>query len=178
MDSDISQACAPGVFRRLAALLYDLLLLCGVLMIAVTFLIVPYELAAGVPFPHDEQFHRFGLRLYLVTTVALFFMFFWLRGGQTLGMRTWRLRLVREDGSSPLRPGDALTRLVWATLCFAPAGADLLWMLFDRDRLTCYDRLSHTRPIQSAGLIGVGSTARWGLLIFSSNRLFHMLKKP
>jgi len=147
MDSDIPQACTPGVFRRLAALLYDLLLLCGVLMIAVTFLIVPYELIMGAPFPHDEHLHRLGLRLYLVTTTALFFMFFWVRGGQTLGMRTWRLRLVREDGSL-LRPGDALTRLVWATLCLAPAGAGLLWMLFDRDRLTCYDRLSHTKPIR------------------------------
>jgi len=147
MNSDISQARTLGVFRRLAALLYDLLLLCSVLMIAVTFLIVPYEFVAGVPFPHDEQFHRFGLRLYLVTTIALFFIFFWVRGGQTLGMRAWHLRLVREDGS-PLKPDDALMRLVWATLCLAPAGAGLLWMLFDRDRLTCYDRLSRTKPIR------------------------------
>jgi len=147
MDSDLPQACAPGVFRRLAALLYDLLLLFGVLMVAVTFLIVPYDFIVGVPFPHDEHFHRFGLRLYLVTTIALFFMFFWVRGGQTLGMRTWHLRLVCEDGS-PLSLGDALMRLIWATLCLAPAGAGLLWMLFDRDRLTCYDRLSHTRPIR------------------------------
>jgi len=147
MDSDLPQACAPGVFCRLAALFYDLLLLLGLLMVAVTFLIVPYNLIVGVPFPHDEHFHRFGLRLYLLTTIALFFMLFWIRGGQTLGMRTWHLRLVREDGS-PLRPGDALMRLVWATVCLAPAGAGLLWMLFDRDRLTCYDRLSHTRPIR------------------------------
>jgi len=150
MNSDISSASTPGVFRRLAALLYDLLLLFGVLMIAVTFLVVPYELIVGVPFPHDEHFHRFGLRLYLVTTIALFFMFFWVRGGQTLGMRTWHLRLVREDGSS-LRPGDALVRLVWATLCLAPAGAGLLWMLLDQDRLACYDRLSHTRLIRVEG---------------------------
>jgi len=147
MGSDLPQACAPGVSRRLAALLYDLLLLLGMLMVAVTLLIVPYDLIAGVPFPHDEHFHRLGLRLYLVTMTALFFMFFWVRGGQTLGMRTWHLRLVREDGS-PLRPDDALMRLVWAALCLAPAGAGLLWMLFDRDRLTCYDRLSHTRPIR------------------------------
>jgi len=147
MDSDISQAYTPGIFRRLAALFYDLLLLCGVLMIAVTFLIVPYELIAGTPFPYDEHFYRLGLRLYLVTMIALFFIFFWVHGGQTLGMRTWRLRLVREDGSS-LKAGDALTRLVWATLCLAPAGAGLLWMLFDRDRLTCYDRFSHTKPIR------------------------------
>jgi hypothetical protein len=38
-------------------------------------------------------------------------------------------------------------RLLWAAVCLAPAGAGLLWMLLDRDRLTCYDRLSRTRPI-------------------------------
>lgn len=147
MDPNIRQTRAPGVFHRLAALFYDLILLFGVLMLAVTLLIVPYEFIMGVPFPHDEPFHRFGLRLYLVTITGLFFIFFWVRGGQTLGMRTWRLQLVREDGR-PLRPRDALLRLIWAVLCLAPAGAGLLWMLFDRDRLTGYDRLSHTRPIR------------------------------
>jgi uncharacterized RDD family membrane protein YckC len=61
-------------------------------------------------------------------------------------MRTWCLRLLREDGSG-LRTRDALVRLGWAALCLAPAGAGLLWMLLDRDRLTWYDRLSHTRPV-------------------------------
>jgi len=147
MDPDSRQLPAPGVFRRLAALFYDLVLLFGVLMIAATFLVIPYGLILGVPFPHDEHFHRLGLRLYLLTTIGLFFGFFWVRGGQTLGMRTWRLRLVHADGI-PLRPRDALRRLLWAALCLAPAGAGLLWMLFDQDRLTCYDRLSHTRPIR------------------------------
>lgn len=144
------EARAPGFLRRLAALFYDLVLLFGVLMIATTALLIPYELAAGIPFPHDESWHRFGLRLYLVATSVLFFAFFWIRGGQTLGMRTWRLRLVREDGSG-LRPRDAMLRLVWAALCLAPAGAGLLWMLVDRDRLTCYDRLSRTKPVIVTG---------------------------
>jgi len=148
MDPDTRPTPVPGVFRRLAAFLYDLVLLFGVLMVAVTLLIVPYHLIMGVPFPHDEPFHRFGLQLYLVTVIGLFFIFFWVRGGQTLGMRTWRLRLVRED-SSPLRPRDAMRRLVWAVLCLAPAGAGLVWMLFDRDRLTGYDRLSRTRPVRA-----------------------------
>lgn len=147
MDSNIQPACTPGTFGRLAALFYDLVLLFGMLMVAAALLIIPYDLIVGVPFPYNEGLHRIGLRLYLVTVIGLFFTFFWVRGGQTLGMRTWRLRLVREDGS-PLKSRDALVRLLWATLCLAPAGAGLLWMLFDRDHLTCYDRLSHTRPIR------------------------------
>lgn len=146
MNLDNHPARIPGFFRRLAALFYDLVLLFGVLMIAVTMVTIPYELIAGAPFPHDEGLYRFGLRLYLIATIVLYFGFSWVRTGQTLGMRTWRLHLVREDGFG-LRPRDALVRLAWAALCLAPAGAGLLWMLLDRDRLTCYDRLSHTRPV-------------------------------
>jgi len=147
MEPDDRHPHPPGIFRRLAALFYDLVLLFGVLMIAVTLLVIPYELITDAPFPHDADFHRFGLRLYLVATIGLFFIFFWIRDGQTLGLRTWHLRLVRTD-ETPLRPRDALARLAWATLCLAPAGAGLLWVLFDRDRSTCYDRLSHTKLIR------------------------------
>jgi uncharacterized RDD family membrane protein YckC len=146
MNIEIRQAHSPGFFRRLAALFYDLVLLFGVLMIAVTIVVVPYDFIVGLPFPHEERIHRLGLQLYLVAVIGLFFVFFWVRGGQTLGMRTWHLRLVCDDGSGP-RLRHALARLAWAALCLAPAGAGLLWMLFDRDRLTCYDRLSHTRPV-------------------------------
>jgi uncharacterized RDD family membrane protein YckC len=146
MDFDVDQRRAPGFFRRLAALFYDLVLLLGIVLIATTLVVIPYNLLTGAPFPHDESFHLLGLRLYLIAVICLFYWFFWVRGGQTLGMRTWRFRLVREDGAG-LRTGDALVRLLWATVCLAPAGAGFLWMLLDRDRLTCYDRLSRSRPV-------------------------------
>jgi len=146
MDIDIRKAHSPGFFRRLAALFYDLVLLCAVLMVATGIVIIPYDLIAGVPFPHDLTFYRAGLQCYLAVVIGLFFVFFWIRGGQTLGMRSWRLRLVRRDGSG-LRARDALVRLAWAALCLAPAGIGLLWMLVDSDRMTCYDRLSRTRLV-------------------------------
>jgi uncharacterized RDD family membrane protein YckC len=143
---DIRQAHSPGFLRRLAAIFYDLILLFGLLMVAVAAVIIPYKHLVGMPFPSEEPFHRLGLQLYLITVGGLFFAYFWVRSGQTLGMRAWRLQLVRPDGSLP-RPRDAVVRLAWAALCLLPAGAGLLWMLFDRDRLTCYDRLSGTRLV-------------------------------
>lgn len=140
------QARSPGFIRRLAASLYDLLLLFGVLMIAVAIVIIPYDLATGNPFPHEELYHAILLQLYLAGTIGLYFLYFWVRGGQTLGMRAWQFRLMREDGSG-LERSDALARLAWAAVCLAPAGAGFLWMLLDRERLTCYDRLSRTRPV-------------------------------
>lgn len=75
-----------------------------------------------------------------------FYIFFWVRGGQTLGMRAWRFRLVRRDGQG-LTYGDALKRLLWAIVTLAPAGLGLLWVLIDRDGLSLYDRLSRTGPV-------------------------------
>jgi uncharacterized RDD family membrane protein YckC len=70
----------------------------------------------------------------------------WRRGGQTLGMRPWRLRLI--DGlDKQARPGwKALwTRYAVATLSLLCGGLGFWWAWFDRDRLTWHDRASATR---------------------------------
>jgi len=141
MALELAQTKVPGLLRRLAAMLYDLVLLLAILLVAETLVVVPYIELVGPDFPHGSWWHR----LYLLAVGGLFYGYFWVRGGQTLGMRAWRLRVLREDGG-PLRPSDALRRLLWAGLCLAPLGLGLLWMLIDRDGLTLYDRLSHTRP--------------------------------
>lgn len=145
MNFDIARAKRPGFLRRLAAMVYDLVLLFGVLMLAVLVVIVPYGAVVG-EFPHQELWHRFALQLYLMAVIGLYFVFFWVRGGQTLGMRSWRLRLLNDDGS-PLHPRAAVLRLVWAVLTIVPLGVGFFWMLFDRDGLTLYDRFSRTRPV-------------------------------
>lgn len=71
----------------------------------------------------------------------------WRRGGQTLGMRPWRLRVVGPDG------GNASTRALVrryaaGTLSLLAAGAGFWWALFDRDRLTWHDRVSGTRLVR------------------------------
>ena len=143
MTLDLSQARPPGLFRRLAAMLYDAFLLLGVLLLAVTLVVIPYELLIGEPLPRSGWVHHL-YQLYLLGVLAAFLLFFWVRAGQTLGMRAWRLRLLRDDGN-PLTLADGLRRLLWATLTLAPLG--LLPMLFDAQGRGLYDRLSHTRPV-------------------------------
>jgi uncharacterized RDD family membrane protein YckC len=77
----------------------------------------------------------------------LFFTGFWWRGGQTLGMRAWRLKVVRMDGS-PLRWSDALKRHLAALLSCLTLGLGFLWVLVDSDGLAWHDRLSATRLIR------------------------------
>lgn len=80
-----------GLLRRLAALFYDALLLAAVLLIA-SALTLPLTggeaVQAGNPF----------FSTYILLVTFLFFAWFWTHGGQTLGMRAWRLRVQRLDG--------------------------------------------------------------------------------
>lgn len=128
--------------RRLAALFYDLVLLFGVLALAATLVVIPYIEYVQPYFPGTSLWFR-G---YLLTVIVGFFVYFWTHGGQTLGMRAWRIRLVRDDGAA-LGTGDAVRRLAFAAVALAPAGLGLLWMLLDPARLALHDRLSRTRII-------------------------------
>ncbi len=132
--------------RRLGAMLYDSLLLLGVLMLALAPPVILYEVATGEPYPHQDRAHGILLQLYLLAWIAGFYLYFWTHGGQTLGMRAWRMRLTRDDGEPP-SVGDAARRFGWALLSLLPAGLGLFWCLVDRDDLTWHDRLSRTRPV-------------------------------
>jgi uncharacterized RDD family membrane protein YckC len=141
---DLSRAKAPGVLRRLATMLYDLLLVFGVLVVAAALFYTAFTMLTGneaIAGPARPLF-----QLYLLSVILAYYVYFWSSGRQTLGMRAWRTRLLRMDGG-PLTTMDALRRLLFATMTLAPAGLGLLWVLFDTDGLAWYDRLSGTRPV-------------------------------
>ncbi|MEN8174259.1 MAG: RDD family protein [Pseudomonadota bacterium] len=132
----------PGLLRRLAAMVYDALVAFAVLFVADAALIVP---AQG--WLHIENLAgRWWFLAYEIGVVVLFFTWFWSHGGQTLGMRAWRLKVVRADGA-PLKFADALRRFAAAVLSWLPAGLGFLWALVDRQGLTWHDRLSRTRLV-------------------------------
>ena len=143
---DITQAVHPGLFRRLAAIFYDGLLLLALLMVATSFIIIPLGLEAG-----DTSVGRNPLFQLVIFGLIppFFFSWFWIKGGQTLGMRAWRLQAIRYDGK-PLTWRDALLRYFSALLSWAVAGLGFLWILVDHDRLAWHDRLSKTRLVITA----------------------------
>ena len=134
--SDIDRA--PGLGRRLAACLYDGLVLLAVLMFAGALWVALSRAAAP---PGDWLF-----RGYLLSIAALFFGAFWTRG-ETLGMRAWKLHLVAADGRAP-GWGRALLRFAVALVSWAAFGLGFLWVLVDRHRLAWHDRASGTRLVQ------------------------------
>lgn len=71
----------------------------------------------------------------------------WQRGGQTLGMRPWRLQVVGAEGRTPRR-GQLWVRYAVGTLSVLLGGLGLWWALVDRQRLSWHDRASGTRIIR------------------------------
>ncbi|WP_260291381.1 RDD family protein [Sedimenticola hydrogenitrophicus] len=142
---DINQSVTPGLPRRLAAMLYDALLVFGLLLLASMVVTLPVGIVGGEAASQALSANLL-FQLWLALVPPAFFLLFWLKGGQTLGMRSWRLRVVRNDGS-PLRFSDAVKRLLGALLSWLPLGLGYLWVLVDRDGLAWHDRLSGTRLI-------------------------------
>jgi uncharacterized RDD family membrane protein YckC len=126
-----------SLLRRAAAILYDWLLLFAVLMIATLPFVATRE--GGVVEANENSY----LQVWLLFVIYVFFTFFWWKGGQTLGIRAWRMRVETADGTSPSF-GRASLRFVAAMVSLVPFGLGFFWQLWDRDRLTWHDRWSGT----------------------------------
>jgi uncharacterized RDD family membrane protein YckC len=130
---------APGVARRLASALYELLILAAVVLNA-TF---PFLALVG---DATSGWKRHLLQAWVLFIVGAYLVGFWTRDGQTLAMKTWRIRLVRDDGG-PVGVGRAVHRYFLAILGTAAAGIGFLYAFVDRDRQFLHDRLAGTAII-------------------------------
>jgi len=139
---DLELAATPGLLRRLAIIGYDALVLIALLTLATALAVLPAGLLFDLRIPDGHPLFR----AYLVAISLLFYCGFWVRGGQTLGMRAWRVRLVGGDGL-PVTLRAALLRYGTAILSWAPLGLGFWWILVDPQRLAWHDRLSNTRLV-------------------------------
>jgi uncharacterized RDD family membrane protein YckC len=121
-------------------MVYELLLVTAVVFVA-SFLIIPVVGDLHAPW----QRHLF--QVYILGVLFAYFSAFWLRSGQTLAMKTWRIRLVSPDGA-PLSLKQAALRFVLALLGLLLAGVGFWWALFDRDRQFLHDRVVGTRLVR------------------------------
>ena len=134
----------PAPFwRRVAALFYDLLVLSALWMIAAALVLLAFH--GQVDVAEQPPLYHFVLQSVLLAISAVYFVFSWTRGGQTIGMRAWHLRIINAGGDPPafrqslLRFGLALVSLI--------AGFGFIWCLFDRERRAWHDVLAKTLMI-------------------------------
>ncbi len=120
-----------GLFRRLAALFYDSLIILAIEMMAAgVVMAVIFALNASGLLSYGEYVDAADMlskhpvvspifTLYLVVVWVYFFVFFWTRAGQTLGMRAWKLQVQNAADGAPITVTQALVRLVTSGLGLA-----------------------------------------------------------
>ena len=142
---DLRYLPAP-LWRRLAAMLYDLFLVAAMTMVisGLYHAIVNIGLLGLEDAPTG-----FNPILSTLLTFVIFFFFahFWGRSGQTLGMQAWRLKIRNTRNNKTLTLTQSLLRFMIAIPSIGLFGLGMLWMLIDKDRKTWQDRYSETEII-------------------------------
>lgn len=152
MKNNSATLPTAGLIRRLAAMVYDSLLVFGVLFTAtipaVFFRADKIEPIVNEQIVTDLPSVASGLpfQLYLLVVYITFFCWFWKKRGQTLGMQAWRLQLVDMAGNH-LTIRQCVTRLFAALVSFLCFGAGYWWILIDKDHLSWHDKLSNSRIV-------------------------------
>ncbi len=126
-----------GLVRRLMAIIYDLLLLLALLFIATAAAMVVNKGNAIVP---GQPLYPFYV-IYLLTISFIYYGWFWTHGGQTLGMKTWKMKLQQQNGEA-VTWALALLRFISAIISWSAAGLGFLWSLFHPQRRTWHDIVS------------------------------------
>ena len=86
--------------------------------------------------------------IYLLLIAYVYFGWQWTHGGQTLGMRTWKVKLI-SDSRNSIDWKKATIRFGLSILSWLLLGGGFLWALFNKDHKTLHDRLSATRLIRT-----------------------------
>lgn len=126
-----------GLARRIGSLAYEALLLTAILFVCTwVFLFFAQVL--------DSAWVRPLLQLWLVTIAGVYFIYCWSHGGQTLPMKTWRIRVVQANGA-PITTRIAARRYLFSLISLGLCGLGFAWALLDPERQFLHDRLAGTR---------------------------------
>jgi uncharacterized RDD family membrane protein YckC len=153
MQSNLSQRA--GFFRRLAAMVYDALIAIAIGMLSALIIIglltAAFEsnLLSKQGYEHVSELMQESLlykslvQVWVGFWISAFFLWFWKHGGQTLGMRAWRIRIYN------LNPDDAVgyKRLIIRLISSLGGLGTLLVLLDFKNKLALQDRLTRTEVL-------------------------------
>ena len=133
-----------GLFRRLFAISYD-----GFLLVAILFVVsaIATALNGGKAVERGDSLYPV-LVLLIFFLSYLYFSWFWINGGQSLGMKTWRIQLKRNDqgmtNDLPIDHKTAAIRFFSAIFSWGLFGLGFVWALFDKQNRCWHDLSSKT----------------------------------
>lgn len=142
-------APAALLARRLAALFYDFWVCAALWLLLSAAFTLAFNLSGHAARENIAPFSSWQWALWACCwlTTGAYAVTSWRRGGQTLGMRPWKVQVVGSDGQPATRKA-LWRRFAWGGLSLLPVGAGFWWALFDRQRLTWHDRASGTRLVR------------------------------
>ena len=153
MSSAENRLPSANLPRRLAAMLYDAMLLFGVLFTAT----IPTLFFDGAPqqsVSNEQVVHElptisvgWPFQLYLLVISIGFFCLFWRKNGQTLGMQAWRIKL-EDCAGNRITYLQCMKRLLGAAVSLSCLGAGYWWVWLDKNHMSWHDRWSQTRVVQ------------------------------
>jgi uncharacterized RDD family membrane protein YckC len=132
----------PGIGRRLVCMLYESLVVFSILLIG---FLLPQIVLSGFHFELSPRI----LWLHVLLLLLVYFAWCWLNGGQTLPMKTWKLRIVSAEGTV-IRPLQAVLRYLAAWPSILLLGIGIFWALFDKDGQFLHDRIAGTRIVSAS----------------------------
>lgn len=157
-NPDTNQSADPGTMkmrnesganpvslaRRIAAMIYDAFAVLALLFFCTLPIVIALQ---GQAIAAENPFYF----AYLLVCAYFYFGVSWTRGGQTLGMRAWKIKVIKNVAAedTDLSALDALKRFVFAGLSWLCLGLGFLWALINQDGLTWHDKLSQTRLVRS-----------------------------
>lgn len=151
-QSEMSRA---GFFRRLAAMVYDGLiavaigLLAALVITGILTALLENNILSKQGYEHVSDLiqssfsYSLVIQVWVVVWVSVFFLYFWKNGGQTLGMRAWRLRLFSTDGARKIGYDTLLVRLI----CSLGGLGTLLVLLDFKNKQSLQDRVAGTQML-------------------------------
>ncbi|ARN75379.1 RDD family protein [Oceanicoccus sagamiensis] len=152
MSDPQTELPTAGVIKRLAAMVYDSLLIFGLLFTA-TIPTLFFQSDQALDKNNEQVVHElptlvdgWPFQLYLLLVYISFFCWFWRKNGQTLGMQAWRLHVVDKQGQR-ISLKQCLQRIAGAFISAACLGAGYWWIWFDKDNLAWHDHWSQSRIV-------------------------------
>ena len=131
--------------RLFAACMYELLLLLALWMLCTWIFLSLFGDAT-------QGYKRYFLQFFLWLITGAYFVWCWVKTGQTLATKTWKIKLVvrglANQEHSTLTVTQALFRYVLASASMLACGLGFIWALLDKDSLFLHDRLLKTRFIR------------------------------
>jgi len=153
MTTSSDQLVTAALWRRLAAMLYDSILIFAIWIMVGFVVLSIFGLEEARTIEGDvvvlAPVVKNTLFAAMMVSAFLFFGWFWTFSGQTLGMQAWRIRVVTEQGNS-ISWRQALIRFVCAPFALGMFAVGYLWSLFDSRQRSWPDIASNSRIVRTA----------------------------